>query len=141
MAAATEAFSRRLSDAVRGLSGAWYGRHMAAADRAIRSRLPLVDLVLEVRDARVWRPLLSTSSLLSSAAPDRVKHRFPPMRLLAESNPAGTRRLGVRATPPPLPGARPPPPRRAQQGRPRGPLSNREVDGVHEANELLLRRS
>uniref|UniRef100_A0A0D9XMS4 G domain-containing protein n=1 Tax=Leersia perrieri TaxID=77586 RepID=A0A0D9XMS4_9ORYZ len=52
-AAAAEAFSRRLSAAVRGLSGAWYGRHMAAADRAIRSRLPLVDVVLEVRDARV----------------------------------------------------------------------------------------
>ncbi|KAL6641497.1 hypothetical protein ACP70R_019678 [Stipagrostis hirtigluma subsp. patula] len=52
-AAAVEASSRRLGAAVRGLSGAWYGRHMAAADRAIRSRLPLVDLVLEVRDARI----------------------------------------------------------------------------------------
>ncbi|XP_003572110.1 DAR GTPase 2, mitochondrial [Brachypodium distachyon] len=51
--AAAEAFSRRLGAAVRGLSGAWYGRHMAAADRAIRARLPLVDLVLEVRDARI----------------------------------------------------------------------------------------
>jgi len=47
------AASRRLGAAVRGLSGAWYGRHMAAAERAIRTRLPLVDLVLEVRDARV----------------------------------------------------------------------------------------
>ncbi|RLN07931.1 DAR GTPase 2, mitochondrial [Panicum miliaceum] len=50
---AAEAVSRRLGAAVRGLSGAWYGRHMAAAERAIRTRLPLVDLVLEVRDARV----------------------------------------------------------------------------------------
>ncbi|XP_039843571.1 DAR GTPase 2, mitochondrial-like isoform X2 [Panicum virgatum] len=47
------AASRRLGAAVRGLSGAWYGRHMAAAERAIRTRLSLVDLVLEVRDARV----------------------------------------------------------------------------------------
>jgi hypothetical protein len=54
--AAAEAFSRRLSAAVRGLSGAWYGRHMAASDRAIRARIPLVDLVLEVRDARVRLP-------------------------------------------------------------------------------------
>ncbi|CAN6251769.1 unnamed protein product [Urochloa humidicola] len=52
-AAAAEAVSRRLGAAVRGLSGAWYGRHMAAAERAIRTRLPLVDLVVEVRDARV----------------------------------------------------------------------------------------
>ncbi|KAG2651346.1 DAR GTPase 2, mitochondrial [Panicum virgatum] len=52
-AAAAEAASRRLGAALRGISGAWYGRHMAAAERAIRTRLPLVDLVLEVRDARV----------------------------------------------------------------------------------------
>jgi hypothetical protein len=52
-APAAEAFSRRLGAAVRGLSGAWYGRHLAAAERAIRARIPLVDLVLEVRDARV----------------------------------------------------------------------------------------
>ncbi|KAF8689184.1 hypothetical protein HU200_041968 [Digitaria exilis] len=50
---AAAAVSRRLAVAVRELSGAWYGRHMAAAERAIRTRLPLVDLVLEVRDARV----------------------------------------------------------------------------------------
>ncbi|WVZ57709.1 hypothetical protein U9M48_008061 [Paspalum notatum var. saurae] len=49
---AAEAVSRRLAEAVRELSGAWYGRHMAAAERAIRTRLPLVDLVVEVRDAR-----------------------------------------------------------------------------------------
>lgn len=33
--------------------GVWYGPHMAAASRAIQERIPLVDLVLEVRDARV----------------------------------------------------------------------------------------
>ncbi|XP_024930470.2 DAR GTPase 2, mitochondrial isoform X2 [Ziziphus jujuba] len=34
-------------------SGGWYGPHMAAASRAIQERIPLVDLVLEVRDARI----------------------------------------------------------------------------------------
>uniref|UniRef100_A0A0E0BE21 G domain-containing protein n=1 Tax=Oryza glumipatula TaxID=40148 RepID=A0A0E0BE21_9ORYZ len=74
MAAATEAFSRRLSDAVRGLSGAWYGRHMAAADRAIRSRLPLVDLVLEVRDARV--PAASAFAPLRRRSPEPDRRRL-----------------------------------------------------------------
>ncbi|KAK6120749.1 hypothetical protein DH2020_045511 [Rehmannia glutinosa] len=32
----------------------WYTPHMAAASRAIAERIPLVDLVLEVRDAREW---------------------------------------------------------------------------------------
>lgn len=31
----------------------WYTPHMAAAARAIEERVPLVDLILEVRDARV----------------------------------------------------------------------------------------
>lgn len=31
----------------------WFPGHMAAATRAIRSRLKLTDLVIEVRDARV----------------------------------------------------------------------------------------
>ncbi|KAG8391418.1 hypothetical protein BUALT_Bualt01G0185500 [Buddleja alternifolia] len=31
----------------------WYTPHMAAASRAIAERIPLVDLVLEVRDARI----------------------------------------------------------------------------------------
>lgn len=31
----------------------WYTPHMAAASRAITDRIPLVDLLLEVRDARV----------------------------------------------------------------------------------------
>ncbi|XP_020084238.1 DAR GTPase 2, mitochondrial isoform X2 [Ananas comosus] len=58
MAAASSSFSRRLGAAVRelGMKGAaegWYGAHMAAAERAILERAPLVDLVLEVRDARI----------------------------------------------------------------------------------------
>ncbi|XP_072962157.1 DAR GTPase 2, mitochondrial isoform X3 [Typha angustifolia] len=62
MATATY-FSRRLGAAVRelgskGAGGGWYGSHMAAADCAIRDRLPLVDLVLEIRDARI--PVTST---------------------------------------------------------------------------------
>ncbi|KAH9740712.1 DAR GTPase 2 [Citrus sinensis] len=33
--------------------GGWYGPHMAAATRAIADRMPLVDIILEVRDARI----------------------------------------------------------------------------------------
>ncbi|XP_062205792.1 DAR GTPase 2, mitochondrial-like [Phragmites australis] len=72
-AMATEALSRRLGAAVRGLCGAWYGRHMAAADRAIRARLPLVDLVLEVRDARV--PASSAFEPLRRRALERDSRR------------------------------------------------------------------
>ncbi|THU56286.1 hypothetical protein C4D60_Mb11t15680 [Musa balbisiana] len=51
-------FSSRLGAVVRELAskkgpGGWYGRHMAAAERAILDRIPLVDLVVEVRDARI----------------------------------------------------------------------------------------
>ncbi|VAH17000.1 unnamed protein product [Triticum turgidum subsp. durum] len=80
-AAAAEAFSRRLGAAVRGLSGAWYNRHMAAADRAIRARLPLVDLVLEVRDARV--PATSAFELLHRRSPEE-----PDVRRLVALNKA-----------------------------------------------------
>lgn len=31
----------------------WYTPHMAAASRAIANRIPLVDIVVQVRDARV----------------------------------------------------------------------------------------
>lgn len=37
----------------------WFPGHMAAATRAIRDRLKLADLVIEVRDARVLSPTLS----------------------------------------------------------------------------------
>jgi hypothetical protein len=36
----------------------WFPGHMAAASRAIRDRLKLADLVIEVRDARVSPPPL-----------------------------------------------------------------------------------
>lgn len=46
----------------------WFPGHMAAASRAIRDRLKLADLVIEVRDARVSHPhpLPFLCSLLSS---------------------------------------------------------------------------
>lgn len=34
----------------------WYTPHVAAASHAIADRIPLVDFVLEVRDARVCAP-------------------------------------------------------------------------------------
>lgn len=40
------------------ISGGWYDPHMAAASRAVAERIPLVDFVLEVRDARVCKLLL-----------------------------------------------------------------------------------
>ncbi|KAF3447585.1 hypothetical protein FNV43_RR12772 [Rhamnella rubrinervis] len=47
--AVAKAARKRNSGGERG----WYGPHMAAASRAIQERIPLVDLVLEVRDARI----------------------------------------------------------------------------------------
>ncbi|WOK95452.1 hypothetical protein Cni_G04159 [Canna indica] len=51
-------FLRRLGAAVckfasKKGSSRWYGPHMAATERAILDRIPLVDLVVEVRDARI----------------------------------------------------------------------------------------
>ncbi|KAL7233879.1 hypothetical protein ACSBR1_017480 [Camellia fascicularis] len=64
--AATASFIRKLGGAVKKTPGkrgsSWYTPHMAAASRAILERIPLVDLVLEVRDARV--PLSSQYELL-----------------------------------------------------------------------------
>nr|CAB3465814.1 unnamed protein product [Digitaria exilis] len=40
----------------------WFPGHMAAASRAIRDRLKLADLVIEVRDARVSFPDFSSYS-------------------------------------------------------------------------------
>ncbi|KAK1550527.1 hypothetical protein Q3G72_020445 [Acer saccharum] len=48
--------AREIGNAVKKVSdraGGWYGPHMAAASRAIADRIPLVDFVLEVRDARI----------------------------------------------------------------------------------------
>ena len=35
------------------IQGLWYSPHMAVASRAISERIPLVDLIVELRDARV----------------------------------------------------------------------------------------
>ncbi|GFP93896.1 ribosome biogenesis GTPase a [Phtheirospermum japonicum] len=48
----------------------WYTAHMAAASRAIADRIPLVDLVLEVRDARIP---LSSEYMQSSESPSSSK--------------------------------------------------------------------
>ncbi|KAK2650924.1 hypothetical protein Ddye_018413 [Dipteronia dyeriana] len=48
--------AREIGNAVQKTSdrtGGWYGPHMAAASRAIADRIPLVDFVLQVRDARI----------------------------------------------------------------------------------------
>ncbi|XP_009791129.1 DAR GTPase 2, mitochondrial [Nicotiana sylvestris] len=45
----------------------WYTPHMAAASRSIAERIPLVDLVLEVRDARI--PLSSKCELIKNLSP------------------------------------------------------------------------
>lgn len=37
------------------VGGGWFGPHMSAASRAVLERFPLVDILLEVRDARVSR--------------------------------------------------------------------------------------
>ncbi|XAR54249.1 hypothetical protein NMG60_11029295 [Bertholletia excelsa] len=62
----TASLVRKLGAAVKKAAGkggsSWYTPHMAAATRAISERIPLVDLVVEVRDARV--PLSSGYELL-----------------------------------------------------------------------------
>lgn len=44
----------------------WFPGHMASATRAIRNRLKLSDLVIEVRDARVRTHTLNTIFLFES---------------------------------------------------------------------------
>lgn len=63
---ATAALVRQIGLAVKEVSRKrqsdwWYSPHMDAASRAIAERLPLVDLILEVRDARVF---INSSKLL-----------------------------------------------------------------------------
>ncbi|KAF8013823.1 hypothetical protein BT93_I1625 [Corymbia citriodora subsp. variegata] len=65
--AATAALVKRIGTVIKRASknrasAWWYSPHMAAASRAIAERLPLADLILEVRDARV--PLSSEYELL-----------------------------------------------------------------------------
>jgi hypothetical protein len=49
----------------------WFPGHMAAASRAIRDRLKLADLVIEVRDARVSSPP-TLSFILIARGPNRM---------------------------------------------------------------------
>ncbi|KAI3697285.1 hypothetical protein L6452_30190 [Arctium lappa] len=54
----TASFVQNLGNSVKKVSDSkssswWYNHHMRAASRAIFQRIPLVDLVLEVRDARI----------------------------------------------------------------------------------------
>ncbi|KAL6320930.1 hypothetical protein AAG906_010739 [Vitis piasezkii] len=44
---------KRLGSGVKRAAKTWFSPHMAAASRAVAERIPLVDLVLEVRDARI----------------------------------------------------------------------------------------
>ncbi|RVW39319.1 DAR GTPase 2, mitochondrial [Vitis vinifera] len=44
---------KRLGSGVKRAAKTWFSPHMAAASRAVSERIPLVDLVLEVRDARI----------------------------------------------------------------------------------------
>ncbi|KAI6706344.1 hypothetical protein NL676_009306 [Syzygium grande] len=69
METATAALVKRIGTVIKRASknrasAWWYGPHMAAASRAIAERLPVADLVLEVRDARV--PLSSEFELLKN---------------------------------------------------------------------------
>ncbi|KAL3537164.1 hypothetical protein ACH5RR_000530 [Cinchona calisaya] len=64
---ASKSIIQKLGNAVKEVarskgSSWWYTPHMAAASRAISERIPLVDFVLEVRDARI--PLSSEYSQL-----------------------------------------------------------------------------
>ncbi|XP_073157393.1 DAR GTPase 2, mitochondrial isoform X2 [Henckelia pumila] len=60
MMAATASLVQKIGEAVKQVAAKrgsdwWYTPHMAAASLAIAERLPLVDLILEVRDCRIPR--------------------------------------------------------------------------------------
>ncbi|EXB70678.1 Ribosome biogenesis GTPase A [Morus notabilis] len=77
MATATLArqIGRVISNAARKKTsgGGWYSPHMAAASRAIAERIPLVDLVLEIRDARIP---------LSSECEQLMNHKLSSRRII-----------------------------------------------------------
>ncbi|KAM7476194.1 hypothetical protein LguiB_023437 [Lonicera macranthoides] len=72
--AALGRLSQKLGSAVKKVadkkgSSWWYTPHMAAASQAISERIPLVDLVLEVRDARIpWSSKYEQVKLLPSSS-------------------------------------------------------------------------
>lgn len=51
---ATATFARRVGAAISKGSSSWYDPHMEAASRAILELIPLVDLTVKIRDARVY---------------------------------------------------------------------------------------
>ncbi|KAG9452252.1 hypothetical protein H6P81_005156 [Aristolochia fimbriata] len=73
--AGTAAFARRVGCAVQGAAtkkgGGWCNQHMAAASRAISDRIPLVDLVVEIRDSRIP---FSSAYKYQGCHPPRSKH-------------------------------------------------------------------
>lgn len=58
-------------EALKKAKSGWYSLHMAAASHAIAQRIPLVDFILEVRDARI--PLSSHCQLLSNFQPSSLR--------------------------------------------------------------------
>jgi hypothetical protein len=76
---ATATLARHIGRAAREKwpsGGGWYGPHMAAASRAIAERLPLVDLVLEIRDARVGLPLPSVFFYFTNCSMKCLTHVY-----------------------------------------------------------------
>ncbi|KAK6271088.1 hypothetical protein POUND7_008186 [Theobroma cacao] len=63
----------------------WYGPHMAAATCAIAQRLSLVDLIVEIRDARI--PLSSEYELLRIVPPRPPSKRIVVMNKMDLTNP------------------------------------------------------
>ncbi|KAM1048812.1 hypothetical protein ACFX2C_027986 [Malus domestica] len=67
---ATATLARQIGRAITNSTSAgngWFNPHMAAASRAIAERIPLFDLVLEVRDSRI--PFSSEFDLLRNYTP------------------------------------------------------------------------
>ncbi|KAL6981450.1 hypothetical protein U1Q18_023080, partial [Sarracenia purpurea var. burkii] len=74
--AGTASFARKLGTAVKKVSGkrasSWYTPHMVAASHAIIDRIPLVDLVIEVRDARNLSTFLEAHYSLEHDGPSKL---------------------------------------------------------------------
>ncbi|KAJ6888707.1 hypothetical protein NC652_029713 [Populus alba x Populus x berolinensis] len=62
---------KEIGEALKKAKSEWYSLHMAAASHAIAQRIPLVDFILEVRDARI--PLSSHCQLLSNFPPSSLR--------------------------------------------------------------------
>ncbi|KAF9671587.1 hypothetical protein SADUNF_Sadunf12G0063000 [Salix dunnii] len=62
---------KEIGETLKKAKSRWYSLHMAAASHAIAQRIPLVDFILEVRDARI--PLSSHYQLLSNFPPSSLR--------------------------------------------------------------------